>query len=739
MSEESPHFCLISVHGLIRAEQLELGRDADTGGQVLYVVELARALAQQSGVGRVDLVTRLIDSELVDDIYAQQTETLAPNAQIVRVAAGDGSYLAKEQLWDHLDSFADNLHDYYQRAGLRPDVIHSHYADAGFVGSRLSHLMGVPLIHTGHSLGRVKRRRLMASGLDSAAIDTRYNMARRIAAEEQTLASASRVITSTHQEIEQQYELYDCYHPDAMRVIPPGTDLSRFHPPSGDEPESAMSAKLQRFLREPEKPMILAVSRADARKNIATLVHAFGNDTALQDRANLVIVMGNREEIANLDSGARDVFTELLTLIDTYDLYGKVAYPKQHGSDDIPVLYRLATLSGGVFVNPALTEPFGLTLIEAAASGLPIVATEDGGPVDIVGNCNNGLLIDPLEADSIAKAINDVIGDWETWQTKSVAGLQGVREHYAWQAHAEQYLNMVREFIDDQEPLVAKEIDKNFKASRVDRALFTDLNRSLLGDDEALKELIAVVRKHRKSMRFGINTGLRRDAALRLLRKHKIPEPDYLITSTGTQVNYAPKLTDDVGWTHHIEKQWTPKQVRRVLGEITGLSLRDDEHQSDFKISYLYDADDAPSIEEISARLYQEDQYVNVIYSHGQYLNIVPIRASKGLALRYVVAASSIPLERTLAIGGSGADEDMMRGNTLAAVVGNSVHEELSNLEQNSSLYFAKKSYAAGVLEAMEHYDFLGECKAPDNLDVNSGQSGSADEEIEQPVVESTE
>ena len=714
MSVESPHICLISVHGLIRADNLELGCDADTGGQVLYVVELAKALASQPGVATVDLVTRKMDSDSVDDIYAREVEALGANAQIIRIAAGGDDYLPKEQLWDHLDSLTDNLHDYYQRLGKVPDVIHSHYADAGYVGSRLSHMMGVPLIHTGHSLGRVKRRRLMASGLDSATIDTRYNMARRMAAEEQTLACANRVITSTHQEIEEQYELYDCYHPEAMRVIPPGTDLSRFHPPRGDEAESAMAATLQRFLREPEKPMILALSRADARKNIATLVHAFGNDPNLQERANLVIVMGNRDEIANLDSGAREVFTELLTLIDTYDLYGKVAYPKQHGSEDVPVLYRLATLSGGVFVNPALTEPFGLTLIEAAASGLPVVATEDGGPVDIVGNCHNGLLIDPLEADGIAQAIHDVIGDWESWQAKSLAGLQGVREHYAWQAHAELYLAMVREVIGDNHAPIAKPIDKNFKARRVDRALFTDLNRSLLGDDEALKSLIAVVRQHRKRMRFGINTGLRRDAALRLLRRHQIPEPDYLITSTGTQINYAPKLTDDVGWTQHIEKQWTPKQVRRVMLQIPGVSLRDDDKQSPFKISYLYDASIAPAIEEISARLYQEDQSVNVIYSHGQYLNIVPIRASKGLALRYVVAASSIPLERTLAIGGSGADEDMMRGNTLAAVVGNSSHDELSNLEQNSSLYFAKNSFASGVLEAMEYYDFLGECKAPE-------------------------
>ncbi|MFK8079628.1 MAG: HAD family hydrolase [Granulosicoccus sp.] len=710
------HLCLISVHGLIRASDLELGKDADTGGQVLYVVELARALAARPEIGRVDLVTRRITDSSVDDTYSQAIEPLSDNASIVRIEAGGDGYLPKEQLWEHLDSFVDNLCEYYNSVGRKPDVLHSHYADAGYVGSRLSYLLDTPLVHTGHSLGRVKRRRLLASGLNDEIVEQRYNMARRLTAEEQTLASAARVITSTHQEIEEQYELYDFYRPEAMRVIPPGTDLSRFHPPRGDEDESDMSAVLKRFLRDPEKPMILALSRADARKNIAMLVHAYGADKALQERANLVIVMGNRKEIANLDSGAREVFTELLTLIDTYDLYGKVAYPKQHGSEDVPVLYRLATLSGGVFVNPALTEPFGLTLIEAAASGLPVVATEDGGPVDIVGNCRNGLLIDPLESTSISSAVNEVIGNWEQWQTRSLSGLKGVREHYAWDAHAQQYMDMISDVIATNQGPIAQAANQDFTASKIDRALFTDLNRSLLGDEKALKTLIDHVRTHRKRMKFGINTGLRLDAALRLLRRHQIPEPDFLITSTGTVINYAPKLTDDIAWTRLIEKQWTPKQVRRVMRDIPGVSLREAEQQSAFKISYLHDAGIAPSIDDISARLYQEEQAVNVIFSHGQYLNIVPIRASKGLAMRYLAAKYGISLERTLAIGGSGADEDMMRGNTLAAIVGSRSHEELSNIEQSNTIYFAQKTFAAGILEAMEYYDFLGACRAPERI-----------------------
>ena len=91
------------------------------------------------------------------------------------------------------------------------------------------------------------------------------------------------------------------------------------------------------------------------------------------------------------------VLTEIFLLMDKYDLYGKIAIPKKHDFEhEVPGLYRIAAEKKGIFVNSALTEPFGLTLIEAAASGLPIVATEDGGPQDIIANCKNGELVDPL-------------------------------------------------------------------------------------------------------------------------------------------------------------------------------------------------------------------------------------------------------------------------------------------------------------------------------------------------------
>lgn len=224
------YILLISIHGLIRGHNLELGRDADTGGQTKYVVELAKALARKEGVERVDLVTRLVVDDHVSPDYAVPIEKLAENLQIVRVKAGPNEYLPKEQLWPHMDSFADHLSTWLAEQPRLPDVVHTHYADAGYVGVRLSNLTGLPLIHTGHSLGRDKYRRLLAVGMDIEQIEKRYHMQARISAEEDTLSCAELVITSTRNEIESQYELYDYYTPEKMAVIPPGTDLEQFHP-----------------------------------------------------------------------------------------------------------------------------------------------------------------------------------------------------------------------------------------------------------------------------------------------------------------------------------------------------------------------------------------------------------------------------------------------------------------------------------------------------------------------------
>ena len=713
-SEEGKlYILLISVHGLIRGYDLELGCDADTGGQTKYVVELARALGEQTNVAKVDLVTRRLNDENVSKDYSNHTESLSDNVNIIRIDCADQLYIPKEQLWNYLDNFSDNLLEYLHNNNLTPHIIHSHYADAGYVGTRLSHQLSIPLIHTGHSLGRSKRKRLLASGVKKEEIEKRYNMSQRINAEEATLGVADRVITSTNQEIEEQYGLYDYYQPDQMRVIPPGTDLFQFYPPDGSEAKSNIAQGINQFLTEPDKPILLALSRPDQRKNIVTLIEAYGESESLQKKANLVIIAGNRDDIRDMDSGAQEVLTEILITIDLYNLYGKVSYPKHHLADDVSIIYRLATSSGGIFINPALTEPFGLTLIEAAACGLPIVATEDGGPIDIIHNCKNGYLIDPLNQEMIADTLLKVLKDKKKWKQLSVNGISGVNEFYSWQSHAEKYLNVIKPIIDKTEPLVRMNLQRRSRLYR-NRAIFSDLDQSLLGDPALLPDFSKVLKDNARCSSFGIATGRRLDSALKLIKQHKIPHPDALVTSLGTEIYYGQYLTRDTAWDDHIDYLWRPNKVRNILSDFPGLKLQNKIEQSRFKISYFYDAKVASDVEEIRHLLLQHDQTVNVVFSFGQYLDIVPVRASKGLALRWYAEQWEIPLDHILVAGGSGADEDMIRGNTLAVLVENRHDEELSDLIDLERVYYAKNPYAAGILDAIEYYDFFKTCKVPD-------------------------
>lgn len=706
-AEPKLYLLLISIHGLIRGHDLELGRDADTGGQTLYVVELARALGACEGVERVDLVTRRVLDPAVSPDYAEPEEPISDRVRIVRIDAGPEEYIPKEQLWDHLDAFTDNLVQWLRSQPRVPDIVHSHYADAGYVGVRLARLAGVPLVHTGHSLGRDKRKRLLAKGLSAADIEGTYNMRRRINAEEEVLANADLVITSTGNEIEAQYGLYNYYDPDCMSVIPPGTDLERFRPPEDGE-GGDYRASLRPFLMQPEKPLVLALSRPDERKNITILLEAFGRSPELCEAANLLLIAGNRDDIRDLDPGARAVLTQLLLLIDAHGLHGRVALPKRHTADQIPAVYRAAAASGGVFVNPALTEPFGLTLLEAAASGLPLVATENGGPVDILANCRNGTLVDPLDADAIAAALLQLLQDGDAWREASRNGLDGVRRHYTWQAHASSYLEQLRTLL--QRPRRAPTEWPQVQSARYrDRAIFTDIDQTLLGDATALRRFAETIRSNRRRLAFGIATGRRMDSALAALKKHGLPVPDVLISSLGTRIHYGAELAEDSHWTEHVDHDWHRERIGQVLDKLPGLQRQDRSHQSRFKLSWFYDAGQAPPVDEIVRALHQRELNANVLLSFGQFLDIVPARASKGQALRYAALRLDIPLEQVLVAGGSGADEDMMRGNTLAVVVANRHDEELSQLVDLERVYFADEAHAAGLLDAIEHYRFLGE------------------------------
>ena len=700
----------LSVHGLLRGTDIELGRDADTGGQVSYVVDQARALAAHPAVERLELITRRIHDRRIDASYEEPEERLADGARIVRLAFGPRRYLRKETLWPYLDGLLDELIRHIRAEGRVPDVVHGHYADAGYVGAQLAKLLGVPFVFTGHSLGRLKMSRLLAGDGDEAKLQKRYRLDLRIEAEERALETAVRVIASTSQEVHEQYERYDHYQPERMVVIPPGVDLSRFSPPVPDQPVPAIADELRRFLLEPDKPMVLAVARPDERKNFAGLIRAYAETSGLQEMANLVLIAGNREDIARMPPGPRHVLRQILLLIDRYDLYGRVAVPKHHTADDIPDLYRLAARSRGVFVNAALTEPFGLTLIEAAASGLPIVATDDGGPRDILKACRNGLLVDALDPGEIGKAIREALSSEERWAEWAANGLRGVHRTFAWESHARRYVETVREILEKERPALAREGLSRLPV--IDRILVTDVDDTLAGNDKALAALLERLAGAGRKVGFGIVTGRTLQRAGALLERLDIPAPDVLITASGTELHYGAHLTRDRSWEHQIEYRWEPDEIREVLDSVEGLERGPPESESRFRLRYVLAPERAPGLRLIRQRLRQAGLRATTIVDHEVHLDVLPVRASPGLAIRFFCFKWRMAPERLLVAGDSGNDWDMLSGDTLGVVVGNHT-PELEGLRGRPRVYFAEGDHAWGILEGIERYDFFGEIRLP--------------------------
>ncbi len=727
MSIRKYYIQMFSVHGLLRAEHMELGRDADTGGQIKYVVELAKALSQRKDIKQVDLFTRLVADKAVSEDYSNAIEQVNDKLNIVRIQCGGKKYMRKELLWSHLDEYVDKTIKYIKGQKSIPDIVHGHYPDAGYVAMQLAEIFGIPFVYTGHSLGRSKLNQLLNDGMRERDIVKKFKIDHRIEMEEEILKKADLVIASTNQEVKTQYGQYYNKNVPDYSVIPPGLDIEKFYPFYHDMlPETtrnevemyaqaSMLEELNRFFMHPDRTLVLSLCRPDKRKNIGGLIKAYGEDLKLQSMANLAVFAGIRKDITKMEDNERNVLTEILLLMDKYDLYGKIAIPKKHDFEyEVPELYRIAAEKKGVFVNSALTEPFGISLIEAAASGLPIIAPHDGGPQDIVKNCKCGILVDTTNTKAIADAIKRIISDHEIWKQYSKNGIMNVCKHYTWESHADTYMQEINQIASEfelTEMKVAVPSDAiGRRLAALNYFIVVNIDNTLIGsNNDHLEELLDMLNENREYIGFVVATGRTIDSATSYLTKHGVQPPDVVISSVGSEIYYGKDLHCGKGWQTHISAKWNRNKIIDLLNAFPFLKYQKDGTQKRFKIGFeMEPAKDRLAI--IHKHLLQNKCRYTLIYSQDKYLDILPYRASKGKAIRYLSYKWDIPLKNFLVCGDSGNDEEMLLGEPLAAVVGN-YSPELEKLKGRKNIYFAKQKYAGGILEAIDRYNFIQTAK----------------------------
>src|SRR5664279_1583131 len=547
-------------------------------------------------------------------------------------------------------------------------------------------------------------------------------MERRISEEEKYLETADTVITSTQFVIDSQYALYKNREQGKFEVIPPGVNAEIFFPffrqdmpsfkisPQQEQAQYRIHSEIERFLFQPSKPLILSIGRADRRKNFESIIQAFGQDKELQAMANLAIFAGVRKDISVMPEDEQEILTNLLLLLDKYDLYGKMAIPKKNDPQfEVPEIYRIAARKKGVFINATPGENFGFTILEAAACGLPVIASPTGGPKEILETCHNGMLINVEDPAEIAAALKKIISDQNLWNTYSSNGIEATLKKYSWQEHVEKYMQIIHSLVEKQDRPDINYVPKTAygkKLSKADLFIISDLDGTLIDKNEntGLKDFEQWMSNHRENTVFGIASGRNKELTLDALAKNGIGHVDILVCSAGSEIFYTDKLIPDQQYESYIDYQWKRKELEKALERFEGIRLQEPASQWPYKLSYYTNVDFS---ENDMANLYQfldiNKLRVKIFLTESKYLDFLPFRAGKGNAVRYLSHKWKRPLENFITAGNGGNDIDMLKGKTNGIVVAN-YSPELNSLKKYKDIYFARNPLAKGVLEGIQHF-----------------------------------
>jgi sucrose-phosphate synthase len=448
------HLAFLNPQGNFDPADSHLTAHPDFGGQLVYVKQVALALGRLGH--QVDILTRLVEDPAWPEFAAAKDEYPdAPNVRIVRLPAGNNNaFLPKEQLWPYLvRDWVPSILEYYGKA--TPEVFTGHYGDGGISAVLLQRALGTPFTFTAHSLGAQKLDKL-AVDADPADLDRQYHFGTRLAAENLAINHSGVNITSTNLERFEQYghqryaAAVDTADDQRFAVVPPGVNLATFDRDSESPLDREMADYVddrveQAVGRRVGLPAIVASSRLDPKKNIVGLVEAYASSPRLQRSANLILVTGSLSDplvdASRATPTERQEIRRVQEIIEAHNLEDMVAAFGIQGQDRLAAAYRHLARHGGIFCLTALYEPFGLAPLEAAAAGLAVVVTRNGGPSESLVDDNGeyGVLVDPTDPGHIAAGLERALG--EEWAALAAAGRRRVHDQYTWDRTAEGYLD----------------------------------------------------------------------------------------------------------------------------------------------------------------------------------------------------------------------------------------------------------------------------------------------------------
>jgi D-inositol-3-phosphate glycosyltransferase len=404
---------------MVHTSPLEQAGVGDAGGMNIYVVENAIQMAK-AGV-KVDIFTRADKSGLADSVE------IAPGVEVHHLEAGPVSYLTKEELPSQIGALT---HAFMEHQSEKPnnyyDIIHSHYWISGQLGWMISERTGVPLVHTMHTMAKVKNLSLAEGDKEEPLI--------RALGEEQIVKNANALIANTDAEAAALVSLYGA-SPEKVHVVTPGVDLARFAPANG---KGSARSKLN---IAPDALMLLFVGRIQPHKGPDVLVRAVAEMLTHSPhlRAKLaLVIMGGASGSGHVEPERLRSLAKFLGVEDVVHFMDPVL------RSDLPDWYRAADL----VCVPSYSESFGLVALEAQACGTPVVATAVGGLRTAVSDGISGSLVDGHDPKAWASVLNRLL----TEPQRRIVLSMGAIEHaakFGWERTARGTLDVYDQVISN--------------------------------------------------------------------------------------------------------------------------------------------------------------------------------------------------------------------------------------------------------------------------------------------------
>lgn len=373
VSEPPRRIAVVAYHS---SPLLEPG-SGDAGGMTVYVRALARALSQRGF--RTDIFTRATDDgPLVVEI--------SPGVRVVSVVAGPRGFVDKETQLEFLDDFVTGVAAFATGQRARYDIVHSHYWQSGLAAKALAKCWNVPLVHSHHTLGKVKNRAL-------APGDTPEPLS-RLSGEADVIGAADVLVASTEQESEQLSFLYGAPS-DRVKNLHPGVDHSTFSP--GDRARARATLGLHA-----DHTMLLFVGRIQRLKGIDLAIRAMEQLLPALDRPVDLLIVGGAS-----GPGGNGEIARLRELADALEVSGSLRFtgPQPHGR--LVDYYRAAD----ALLVCSYSESFGLTALEAHACGTPVIGTAVGGLSHIVADGASGFLLGSRDPAEFAARLKTLLSD----------------------------------------------------------------------------------------------------------------------------------------------------------------------------------------------------------------------------------------------------------------------------------------------------------------------------------------